>query len=121
MISSYQVSSTLETRTSKPYVPDILESTDSKCTVPMESASNQAATSAKRHYLVALAVSFALSMFFWIALDVFNFVGFVFWTCIAALLGSSIGLVADRKLLITVISTAVIRTLIFVAMTWFVL
>ena len=85
----------------------------------MESASNQASESAKKHYAVAFAVSVVLSLFFWVGLGVFNIAGFVFWTCIAALLGSSIGLVANRRLWITIVSTVAIRTVIFVIMTWF--
>ena len=82
-----------------------------------ESASSEAATTSKRHYAVALLVSFALSVLFWVILGVFDWVGFVFWTSIAALLGSSIGLVADRKLWVTVVATALIRFLIF-AIVW---
>lgn len=85
----------------------------------MESASNLAATSAKRHYGIAFVVSLAMSLFFWLGMGVFNVAGFVFWTCIAALLGSSIGLVAGRRIVVTIIATFVIRLLMFVIMTWF--
>lgn len=78
----------------------------------MESASNQAATTAKRHYLISILVSFGLSVLFWVFLGVFEVVGFLFWSCLAALLGSSIGLVFDRKIWISVLSTIVIRFII---------
>jgi len=78
----------------------------------MESASSQAATTAKRHYLIAILVSFGLSILFWIALGIFDFVGFLFWSCLAALLGSSVGLVLDRKIWISVVATVIIRLLI---------
>ena len=84
----------------------------------MESASNQAATSAKRHYAIAFAVSLAMSLFFWLGMGDSHVAGFIFWTCIAALLGSSIGLVADRRVVVTVIATAVIRLLIFLVTSW---
>jgi len=81
-----------------------------------ESASNQAATTAKRHYFVSMVTALGLSLLFWALFGVFDFVGFIFWTCISALLGSSIGLVLDRKIWISVVSTAAIRTLIFTIM-----
>ncbi|HAY36223.1 MAG: hypothetical protein HOE73_02695 [Bacteroidetes Order II. Incertae sedis bacterium] len=85
----------------------------------MESASNMASTSAKRHYGIAFVVSLAMSLFFWIEMGVFNVVGFLFWTCLSALLGSSFGLVVGRRILVTVVATFVIRLLLFVIMTWF--
>jgi len=84
-----------------------------------ESASSEAATTSKRHYIIALAVSLVLSLLFWAAFGVFEIVGFVLWTSISALLGSSIGLVSDRKLWVTVIATTLIRTMIFV-ISWFI-
>lgn len=78
----------------------------------MESASNKAASTAKRHYLVAVLVSLGLSLLFWLAFDIFDLVSFVLWTSVAALLGTSFGLVVGRKLWITVVSTLTIQTLI---------
>ena len=85
-----------------------------------ESASNEAATTSKRHYFVALLVSLALSVMLWILFGQFDAVGFVFWTSTAALLGSSVGLVMDRNIWVTVGATAAIRLIIF-AIVWFVM
>ncbi len=78
----------------------------------MESASNKASSTAKRHYFVAVIVSLALSLLFWVIFGVIDLFGFLLWTTVAALLGSSIGLVVDRKLWITIVSTMVIQVLI---------
>jgi len=86
----------------------------------MESASNQASSAAKKHYLAAIGTSLFLSVMFWLILGVFQLVGFILWTFISALLGSSIGLVAGRKLFVTIIATALIRVIVFVIMTQFV-
>ncbi|MDA1027726.1 MAG: hypothetical protein O3B41_01550 [Bacteroidetes bacterium] len=93
--------------------PESIEPGDSKrYHTRMESASNKAASSAKRHYSVAVLVSLGLSLLFWLVFDIFDLVSFVLWTSIAALLGTSIGLVVGRKLWITVVSTLSIQTLI---------
>jgi len=86
----------------------------------MESASNKASNAAKRHYLSAIGTSLFFSIMFWVVFDVFHFAGFIFWTCIAALLGSSIGLVAGKHLVVTIGATAVIRVIIFVITLYFV-
>ncbi len=83
----------------------------------MESASNKASSAARRHYLAAILTSGILSVIFWVFFEVFQFVGFIFLTLIAALLGSSIGLVANRNLVVTVLATLFIRFGIFVIMT----
>jgi len=85
-----------------------------------ESASNEAATTSKRHYFVALLVSLLLSIVLWVIFGQFDAVGFVLWTSMAALLGSSFGLVLDRNIWVTVGATAVVR-LVFFAIAWFVM
>jgi len=86
----------------------------------MESASNQASSAAKKHYLVAFAISLLMSILFWLVFGVFQLAGFILWTFISALLGSSIGLVAGRKLGVTVAATIIIRLIVFIIMTQFV-
>lgn len=82
----------------------------------MESASNKASSAAKRHYFAAILTSAVLSVLFWTFFEVTQMVGFIFLTLIAALLGSSIGLVASRNLVVTVLATVFIRLVIFIIM-----
>ena len=83
----------------------------------MESASNKASSAAKRHYFAAILTSAILSVLFWTFFEVVQIVGFIFLTLMAALLGSSIGLVANRNLVVTILATLLIRLVIFVIMT----
>ena len=73
-------------------------------------------SSAKRHYVLAILHSAVLSVLFWTFFEVTQMVGFIFSTLIAALLGSSIGLVASRNLVVTVLATVFIRLVIFIIM-----
>jgi len=82
----------------------------------VESASNKASSAAKRHYLAAILTSAILSALFWTFFEVVQIVGFIFLTLMAALLGSSIGLVANRNLVVTILATLLIRLVIFVIM-----
>ena len=66
-----------------------------------------------RHSILALAISFGLSTFFWLALGVFNLQAFWAVSIGCACLGVVFGLVFFRKLLVTGLATAMIRVLVF--------
>lgn len=62
-----------------------------------------------RHLLVAALVSYGFSVFFWLALGMFILKGFIVVSAACALAGAAIGYFTGRKILVTVIATAVIR------------
>ena len=70
-----------------------------------------------RHLLLALAVSFGLSLAFWAIFGVFVLVPFLVVSTLCALAGLAIGWLAGRRLAVTLIATAIIRIGIYFAMT----
>lgn len=66
-----------------------------------------------KHSALALIVSFGLSVFFWLALGVFNLQGFWAVSIGCAFLGVVLGLVFFRRLWVTGAATAMIRVLVF--------
>jgi len=70
------------------------------------------------HILVALAVSFGLSVIFWLGFGVFVLVGFLLWSVVCAAVGVVIGYFVTRNnIAVTVVATAVIRIAIYLIMT----
>jgi len=70
------------------------------------------------HILVALAVSFGLSVIFWLGFGVFVLVGFILWSVVCAAVGVVIGYFLTRNnIAVTVVATAVIRIAIYLIMT----
>ena len=66
-----------------------------------------------KHSALALIVSFGLSVFFWLALGVFNLQGFWAVSIGCASLGVVFGLVFFRRIWVTGAATAMIRVLVF--------
>ena len=62
-----------------------------------------------RHLLLALAVSFGLSLAFWAIFGVFVLVPFLVVSTLCALAGLAIGWLAGRRLAVTVLAPASIR------------
>ena len=71
----------------------------------------------KTHTLLALFVSYGLSIFFWLGLGVFNLVGFVVVSALAAAMGLGAGWVMKKRLWVTIMATLVIRVALYVFMT----
>lgn len=70
------------------------------------------------HILVALAVSFGLSVIFWLAFNVFVLVGFILWSIVCAAVGVVIGYFAVRNnIAVTVVATAILRIGLYLFMT----
>lgn len=70
------------------------------------------------HILVALAVSFGLSLVFWLAFNVFVLVGFILWSIVCAAVGVAIGYFAVRNnIAVTVVATAILRIGLYLIMT----
>ncbi|MEL7517681.1 MAG: hypothetical protein AAFN48_01860 [Pseudomonadota bacterium] len=68
-----------------------------------------------RHALIAVLVSFGLSIFFWAAFGVFLAVPFLVVSTLCALGGGVVGWVAGKRLWVTAIMTALIRSAVFIA------
>ena len=69
------------------------------------------------HALAALIVSFSISIGFWIFLGVFNLIGFILWSLVAAALAVGISHKWKHHIIGTMVITAVIRFSIYWAMT----
>jgi hypothetical protein len=70
-----------------------------------------------RHAFAALLVSFALSVSFWLIWGVFVLPGFIVMSLLAAAGGLLAGWLAGKRLVITLVATAVIRIAIYVIAT----
>lgn len=70
-----------------------------------------------RHILLALAISYGLSVFFWLALNVFILTGFIVVSAGCALAGALLGYLAGKRLWVTAIATGAIRLAAFLAVT----
>jgi hypothetical protein len=66
-----------------------------------------------RHLLAALAVSYALSVFFWLGLGVFQLVPFFVVSFGVAVVGAAVGILFKRTLWATIGATVVLRVAIF--------
>lgn len=73
-------------------------------------------TNVKTHALVALALAFGLSVFFWIAFGTFNLPGFILASLAAALIGGLAGWFLKRNIWITAIVTVIVRLVIYYGM-----
>ncbi|PHS24609.1 MAG: hypothetical protein COA84_08935 [Robiginitomaculum sp.] len=69
------------------------------------------------HALAALFVSYGLSVFFWLGLGVFNLIGFIIVSALAAAMGLGAGWVMKKRLWVTIMATLVIRIALYVLMT----
>lgn len=65
------------------------------------------------HALVALGLSYGLSLYFWLGLGTFNLVGFIFVSAIVALIGGASGWFIKRNLWITAIVTVLLRIAVY--------
>ncbi len=65
------------------------------------------------HLLVAVLVSYGLSAFFWLGLGVFNLMGFVIISALAAILGVSTGWVMGKRLWITATASLAYRLALY--------
>lgn len=70
-----------------------------------------------KHFVLALVISFALSVAFWGVFGVFELAPFFIVSLLCAAAGASIGVVFGKRLLVTGIATAVIRVAAFYAVT----
>jgi hypothetical protein len=66
-----------------------------------------------RHAGLALAISFGLSVLFWLGLGVFGPTSFWLASLSSAILGLAFGYFIFRKLLMTAIATVLVRVTIF--------
>ena len=69
------------------------------------------------HGVVALALAYGLSLFFWLGLGVFNLPGFMMISFLAAATGLAAGWLAGRRLWLTALVTSVVRIALYVLMT----
>jgi hypothetical protein len=69
------------------------------------------------HFLVALMVSYGLSVAFWLGLGVFNLMGFILVSAIAAALGLGAGWLMGKRLWVTLLVTLLTRLALYVLMT----
>lgn len=69
------------------------------------------------HFLIALTVSFALSVVFWFGFGVFVLSGFILWSVVCAAAGAVIGYFGFRSLFWTIVLTGVFRVAVYVLMT----
>jgi len=69
------------------------------------------------HLLVALMVSYGLSVAFWLGLGVFNLMGFILVSAIATVLGVFAGWLMGKRLWVTVLATLLARLALYVLMT----
>lgn len=70
-----------------------------------------------RHALGALLVSFALSVSFWLIWGTFVMPGFIVMSLLAAAGGVLSGWLAGKRLVITLVATALIRIAIYIIAT----
>ncbi|PHS28941.1 MAG: hypothetical protein COA85_02430 [Robiginitomaculum sp.] len=68
------------------------------------------------HFLGALLVSYGLSVAFWLGLGVFNLMGFVFVSALAAALGVFAGWFMGKHLWVTVLATLLCRLGLYMLM-----
>jgi hypothetical protein len=61
------------------------------------------------HFIVALGIAYGLSVFFWLGLGVFNLVGFIVVSALAAIAGLLVGWFGKQRLWLTGLATALIR------------
>jgi hypothetical protein len=69
------------------------------------------------HAAAGLAVAFALSLAFWLALGVFDLAGFVIWSIVYGLIGAAIGH-ALRRIVVTLTAAAALRVGHFVVLVY---
>ncbi len=69
------------------------------------------------HLVLALITSYGLSVFFWLTLGVFNLIGFIVVSALAAALGLASGMIMQRRLWITVFATLLVRIGLYLLMT----
>ncbi len=62
-----------------------------------------------KHLMLAIGLSYALSLFFWAVFSVFNLQGFILVSAVCALAGAGIGFLTGRRLVVTAIATILIR------------
>ncbi|MCY4191071.1 MAG: hypothetical protein OXC54_09000 [Rhodospirillaceae bacterium] len=69
------------------------------------------------HVLIALALSFGLSISFWLAFGVFVLAGFILWSVVCAAVGVGIGyFLARNNFPVTVLATIIARIAIYLIM-----
>lgn len=70
------------------------------------------------HFLAALALSFGLSVLFWLGFGTFVLAGFIIWSVVSAIVGAGAGyFLARNNLLVTLLVTLAIRVAIYLIMT----
>ena len=69
------------------------------------------------HIAIAVIIAYGLSVFFWLGLGVFNPVGFLFVSGLAATLGVITGWALNKRLWITALITLICRLGLYVFMT----
>lgn len=67
------------------------------------------------HFVVAVAISFALSIGFWIVYNIFELTPFFVVSIACAIAGAAIGVVVRRGVVLTIIATTAIRIAVFFA------
>lgn len=70
-----------------------------------------------KHFVLALVISFALSIAFWGVFGVFELAPFFVVSILCAAAGAAIGKLLGDRLLLTGIATAIIRIAVFFAVT----
>ena len=71
--------------------------------------------------LVSVGLAFVLSLLFWLVFDVFVLSGFIIWSVVSGVAGAGLAALLKRALPAALVSTAVIRIVIFVVLSglWF--
>jgi len=69
------------------------------------------------HLLVAGLVSYGLSVAFWLGLGVFNLMGFILVSAMAAALGLGAGWILGKRLWVTLLASLLARLGLYVLMT----
>lgn len=70
-----------------------------------------------KHFGLALVISFALSIAFWVVFDIFELIAFFVVSIACAVAGAAIGVAFRRSLVLTSIATAAIRIAVFFVIT----
>jgi len=69
------------------------------------------------HLLVAVLVSYGLSVMFWLGLGVFNLMGFMLISALAAAVGLGAGWLMGKRLWVTLLASLLARLMLYVLMT----
>ena len=65
----------------------------------------------------SLALSYGLSVFFWLVLGVFNLGGFIAVSALCGVAGGALGYAAGKKMWVALVATAIIRIVVYLIMT----